>query len=316
MSILQSNKHPFQLTKTWFQNHTVHNHERCQQCKTNIMKTITLLIGLTLLCFQVNAQKIFDVHIHGDKEPENQLHELSSNGVYKAAISTSWNLQTNYKTTDSLSLIYGIMLACPEGRVPYSSQFCFPDQKEFPDIQWVEQLIKENKIQFLGEVLSQYYGISPSDEKLFPYYALAEKYNIPVGIHTGLAGPNHGSPNFKVNLGTPILLENLLQKFPKLKVWIMHAGAPFIEDAIAIMKYYPNVYADISAINNPDIFPKPDFNFIMRRFIDAGLEDRLMFGSDNGNIKSAIDNFEELDFLNEVQKRKIYYENAEMFFAQ
>lgn len=55
-------------------------------------------------------------------------------------------------------------------------------------------------------------GYPPSDEKLFPYYALAEKYNIPVGIHTGLAGPNHGSPNFKVSMGNPLLIENLLQR--------------------------------------------------------------------------------------------------------
>ncbi|MDN3724196.1 amidohydrolase family protein [Aequorivita sp. SDUM287046] len=280
------------------------------------MKKIAPIIGLLLFVFGANAQKIFDVHIHGNKNPTSQLAQLASNGVYKAAVSTSWDLQTSYQNTESLLFLHGLMLACPEGKVPYSLQFCFSDQREFPDIDWVEQLIKENKIQFLGEVLNQYYGISPSDEKLFPYYALAEKYNIPVGIHTGLAGPEHGSPNFKISLGTPLLLENLLQRFPKLKVWIMHAGAPFIEDSIAIMKYYPNVYADISAINNPYIFPKADFEAIMNRFIDAGLEDRLMFGSDNGDIKSAIASIEDLVILNDTQKRKIYYENAELFFAR
>ncbi len=96
----------------------------------------------------------------------------------------------------------------------------------------------------------------------------------------------------------------------------MHAGAPFLEDTIAIMKYYPNVYADISVISNPYIFPKAEFNSIMGKLINAGLEDRLMFGSDNGDIKSAINNIEELVFLNAFQKRKIYYENAETFFTQ
>ena len=208
------------------------------------------------------------------------------------------------------------MLACPEGKVPYSLQYCFPNKEDFPNLEWVEQLIKENKIQFLGEILSQYYGISPSDEKLLPYYALEEKYNIPVGIHTGLAGPNHGSKNFKVSLGTPLLFETLLQKFPKLKVWIMHAGAPFLEDTIAIMKYYPNVYADISAINNPYIFSKSEFSDIIKKLIDAGLEDRLMFGSDNGEIQIIIDNIEALDFLTTIQKQKIYYQNAELFFSK
>src|SRR5690606_24365186 len=113
-----------------------------------------------------------------------------------------------------LTVLTGLMVPCPEGKVPYSLQFCFENGQEFPDINWVEQMINEGNIQFIGEVLSQYYGISPSDGKLFPYYALAEKYGLPVGIHTGLAGPDHGSPNFRVSLGKPILLEKLLQKFP------------------------------------------------------------------------------------------------------
>jgi hypothetical protein len=279
---------------------------------------IKVIIHSVIVFFilNVNAQKIFDVHIHGDKEPKEQLNILSSNGVYKAAISTSWDLQTQYENYPETTLIYGLMLACPEGKVPYSLQYCFPNKEDFPNLEWVEQLIKENKIQFLGEILSQYYGISPSDEKLLPYYALAEKYNIPVGIHTGLAGPNHGSKNFKVSLGTPLLFETLLQKFPKLKVWIMHAGAPFLEDTIAIMKYYPNVYADISAINNPYIFSKSEFSDIIKKLIDAGLEDRLMFGSDNGEIQIIIDNIEALDFLTTIQKQKIYYQNAELFFSK
>lgn len=96
----------------------------------------------------------------------------------------------------------------------------------------------------------------------------------------------------------------------------MHAGAPYLEETIAIMKYYPNVYTDISAINNPYIFPKSDFHFIMKRLIDAGFENRLMFGSDNGDIKIAIDNVKELDFLTEEQKEKIFYKNAEEFFKK
>jgi len=274
-----------------------------------------LLIGLFNAHISI-AQKIFDTHIHGEKDVAYQLKKLKTAGVYKAAVSTSWQLQSTYQNTKDLTILQGLMLACPEGKVPYSGQYCFHDEKDFPDLAWVEQQIKGNKIDFIGEVLSQYYGISASDEALYPYYALAEKYGLPVGIHTGLAGPNHGSPNFKVGLGNPILFEDLLQKFPKLKVWIMHAGAPFIDDTIAIMSYYWNVYADISAISNPDIFPPNDFKYIMKRLIDAGLENRLMFGSDNGDIDKIIANVKDLDFLTEEQKDKIFHQNAEKFFTK
>ena len=281
------------------------------------MRKIRLLGLVSFVCVTLSAysQKVFDTHLHGSPDPEIQKTGLVSAKVYKAALSTSWELQSTYKSGPDLTILQGLMLPCPDGKVPYSGQFCFPDKRELPDLNWVEKQIKEKKIHFIGEVLSQYYGISPSDDKLFPYYQLAERYGIPVGIHTGLAGPNHGSRNFKVSLGSPILLEDLLIKFPKLKVWIMHSGAPFLDDTMAIMAYYRNVYADISAISNPDIFPPADFYSITKRLIDAGLEDRLMFGSDNGDINKIINNVESLYFLTTEQKEKIFFGNAEAFFA-
>jgi hypothetical protein len=279
------------------------------------MKKTILILFLTIE-FGANAQRIFDVHLHGDKEPEKQLTHLLSKGVYKVAVSTSWVLQQKYNGNEDVSVVQGLMLPCPQGKVPYSLQDCYADQNEFPDLGWVENLIKENKIQFIGEVLTQYYGISPSDPKMKAYYKLAEKYGIPVGIHFGLAGPGHGSPNFKVSLGNPMSLEETLREFPNLKIWIMHSGAPFIEDTIAIMKYYDNVYMDISALNNPYIFPEAEFHFVMKRFIDSGLGDRMMFGSDNGPIDQIIANINNIPFLDQNQKEGIFYKNAETFFKR
>ncbi|HUH33014.1 MAG TPA: amidohydrolase family protein [Daejeonella sp.] len=277
-------------------------------------------IIVSLLMFgnstNVNAQRVFDVHIHGDSDVSRQISQLKAAGVYKTAVSTSWRLQKSYQSKPGLAILQGLMLACPNGKVPYSNEFCFEDQKDLPDLKWVEEQIQEKKIDFMGEVLSQYDGISSSDKRLFPFYALAEKYGLPVGIHTGLAGPDHGSPNFKVALGSPMLMEEMLQKFPRLKVWIMHSGAPYIEDTLAIMNYYRNVYADISAISNPDIFPSVEFHSIMKRLIDAGLENRLMFGSDNGDISEIIANLNDLDFLSGEQKEKIFYRNAEKLFGK
>jgi len=266
-------------------------------------------------CVPKNRErKIFDVHLHGDKNIVGQLEALEHAGIQNAAISTSWSLQNSYRGKTRIKLLYGLMVPCPNGKVPYSQQPCFEDGKEWPDINWVEQQIKENKIDFLGEVLSQYYGISSSDTLLFPYYALAEKYDLPVGIHTGSAGPHHGAPNFKEEMGTPFLLKPVLLRFPKLKVWIMHAGGSFLKETIAVMKEFPQVYTDISVINNPGIVPPEQFRIFMKTLINAGLEDRMMFGSDNAEIKTVIAAVDQLDFLTTKQKEKIFYRNAEIFF--
>ena len=279
---------------------------------------IFLFAFFCLSCYAkpVNKQRIFDVHIHGAADVPAQLKALENAGVYKAAISTSWDLQQRYKNESKPDLLFGLMFPCPNGKVPYSLQPCYGDGKDWPTPGWVEEQIKNGAIDFMGEILSQYYGISSSDTLLFPYYALAEKYNIPVGIHTGGAGPGHGSPNLKMELGSPMLMERMLERFPQLRVWIMHGGDQYYQETVTLMQQHKQVYADISVISNPDIMPAAQFTKIMKTFIDAGLEDRLMFGTDNGNVEKVVEAIHALDFLSKEQKDKIFYRNAERFFEK
>ena len=285
----------------------------CPLCKITI--AVFFLSGL-LSCSQQKQTRIFDVHLHGEPAPEKQLGNLEANGVYAIAVSTSWPQQLDYQTSKKLTVLRGLFVPCPNGIVPYSRQSCFEDGKEWPDIVWVEEQIKEKRVDFIGEVLTQYYGISSSDTAMFPYYAVAEKYDLPVGIHTGSAGPNHGCPNFKEEMGNPLLLKNTLTRFPHLQVWIMHGGAPFVKEFIEIMKTYPDLYADISVLNNPQIVPAKQFDSVMKMFINEGLEDRLMFGSDDADIKMTTAAVEQLSFLTPAQKEKIFYRNAETFFRK
>lgn len=278
------------------------------------LRLATFLITFSFSLQGFAQQRIFDVHLHGAKEPQAQLKGLVSAGVYKIAVSSSWDLQQQYKTGDNLQVLQGLMVPCPEGKVPYSLQPCFEDGREWPSIDWVEEQIKAGNIHFIGEVLSQYHGISSSDSMLLPYYRLAKKYNLPVGIHTGSAGPDHGSPNFKQDMGNPSLMETLLKEVPGLRLWIMHAGAPYHREAIDIMKKYPQVYTDVSAINNPNILGPEQFAGILKLFIDNGLEDRIMFGSDNGDIETTIKAISQISYLSKNQKEKIFYKNAERFF--
>lgn len=96
----------------------------------------------------------------------------------------------------------------------------------------------------------------------------------------------------------------------------MHGGAPFVREFIEMMKTHPQLYADISVLNNPRIVPPKQFDSLMRMYINEGFENRLMFGSDNAEIKMTIAAVEQLAFLTGAQKEKIFYKNAEMFFRK
>jgi hypothetical protein len=283
------------------------------------MKYIILLSTFLFACSN-HERKIFDVHLHGDLDAITQFQNLEANGVYGAAVSSSWEAQQQlndqFESSNKVKILNGLFVPCPLGKVPYSRQMktCYENGNEWPDVLWVEQQIKENKVDFIGEVLTQYFGISSSDTTMYPFYALAEKYNLPVGIHTGSAGPDHGCPNFKEEMGNPVLLQTTLNRFPNLKVWYMHGGVPFVKEFIEMMKTYPNLYADISVLNNPKIVPPKDFASLLKLYIDSGLEDRLMFGTDNADIKTTVNSIEELDFLSSTQKEKIFFRNAQTFF--
>ncbi|SDL75887.1 Amidohydrolase [Daejeonella rubra] len=275
-----------------------------------------MLLFLTS-CEDKNKYKgdIFDTHLHAAQDINKQFAGLEKHKIVRGAVSSSWDNQEAYRTSTKTGFLIGLMFPCPNGIVPYSGQKCFSDGREFPDIAWIRQQIIDKKIDFFGELLNEYYGISPSDSIMFPYYELAQEFKLPVGIHTGLAGPNNLCPNYNPLMGDPALMKDILIRFPGLKVWIMHAGAPYLKGTLEILRDYPQVYADISVLANPDIFKKPDFNAYMKSLIDSGFEDRLMFGSDNGDLDKIINSVNELDFLTVEQKEKIFFKNAETFFG-
>jgi len=195
----------------------------------------------------------------------------------------------------------------------------FTDESEsLPDLSRLRELFRTDDLGVLGELGLQYSGRSPDDPALAPYFALAEELDVPVGIHTGLSSPGtpyRCCPRFRAALGRPALIEEVLVRHPRLRVNLMHGGWPWLEETKAILYMYPQVYADVAVIDW--ILPRPEFHAYLRALVDAGLGDRLMFGSDQmiwpEAIAMAIEGIESATFLTPEQKRGIFYDNAARF---
>ena len=187
-----------------------------------------------------------------------------------------------------------------------------------PSIQALRDLHKAGKLAVLGEIGAQYEGIAPNDPRLDPYFALAEELDIPVGIHVGPGPPGAtalGITTFRMSAGDPLLLEEVLVKHPNLRLYVMHAGWPNIDHMIALMYAFPQVYVDTAVIDYTQ--PKAEFHRYLRRLVEAGYGDRVMFGSDQmvwpKAIGPAIDAINSADFLTLAQKRAILHDNAARF---
>jgi len=176
----------------------------------------------------------------------------------------------------------------------------------------------DSTIQVLGELMFQYRGLAPSDSVPEAYYALAERLDLPVGVHVGLGPPGAAylaTPRYRASLSNPLLLEETLIRHPKLRLYVMHAGWPMLDEMIALLYAHPQVYVDLGVISW--ILPRKEFHRYLRRLVEAGFGQRVMFGSDQmlwpQGLRIAIEAVETADFLTPAQKRDIFFNNAVRF---
>ncbi|WP_058185751.1 amidohydrolase family protein [Terracidiphilus gabretensis] len=170
----------------------------------------------------------------------------------------------------------------------------------------------------MGEIGLQYEGISPSDPSVDKYFALAEELDIPIAIHMGTGGSgraNVTTPKFRGSMGNPLLLEELLARHPKLRVQVMHAGYPMIDNMLTLLGANSHVYVDVAGLIWS--YPPKEVNRYIERLVDAGFEDRVMFGTDQMQwprlMAYSISFIQNADYLTPPQKRDILYNNAARF---
>lgn len=207
-------------------------------------------------------------------------------------------------------------------------------QEAFPDIILIadsgEEISKlrekhqSGKLQAIAEMAPFYAGILADDPTQMPYFELAEELGIPVGFHVFPGGPNYGFHLMPEILGgmrtynaNPLQLEKVLVAYPNLKLYIMHGGWPYVEDIKALMYAHPNVYVDIAVTNW--ILPQEEFNSYLKALMNAGFENRIMYGTDQmvwpDIISVGIETVNKADFLTLDQKEDIFFDNAAEFLG-
>lgn len=205
--------------------------------------------------------------------------------------------------------------AAPDRLIP-GLGFMLTNQTQSPEE--LREMHTRGELAVLGEVAIQYQGIHPNDERMHPYWELAEELDIPVGIHIGNGPPGViylGASGYRAALHSALTMEEVLVRHPNLRVYLMHAGYPMIDDLLTVLYAHPQVYVDVGVI----IFTQPRAAFYryIERIVEAGFGNRILFGSDQmvwpGVIERSINIILDAPFLNDNQKRDILYNNAARF---
>jgi len=296
-------------------------------------KHFIIILALVQLSFYSQSQtRIIDMHIHsysssdfGERESASdhygkkgssnaESHRLETIAAFKkwnivkAAVSGNpESVETWFVKDSSHRVIRGILIFSPNDYGLDSVKF--------------EQMIKDKKIEIFGEIGAYYNGTTLSDSIWQPYLRICEKYDIPVAVHTGGGDPGgtySWSPKARLRLGDPYLVEDVLVRYPKLRIYLMHAGGEdWPEHMIRLMAYYPQLYTDLAVM----LWVEPNTQRYITEFLRnakyAGYLDRVMFGSDQMiwpyAIEKSIVFLNSLSFLTAKDKENIFYNNAARF---
>jgi hypothetical protein len=204
----------------------------------NALKILALFLFLIVSVYpQPDRLPVIDMHLHCFNS-ESFFTGPDLNGV-----AASKNADENFSLAYGLMKKYNIVKGFISGNYNSVEDWISKDtdkrfirgfeveSAEGLDTITFENLIREGKIEIFGEIGAVYKGLTLSDPGFEPYLRICEKYDIPVALHTGGGPPGisyiEGYSACRIALGDPFLIEDVLVKFPKLRIYLMHSGEVF-----------------------------------------------------------------------------------------
>lgn len=117
-----------------------------------------------------------------------------------------------------------------------------------------------------------YAGFDPRDASCDPVYHYCQENGLPVMFHSGTTY-NRNAP---LGYSRPWLFDEVAMRYPELRMVLAHAGHPFSEECLVVIRKHPHVYADISAL-----YYRPwQFYNTLIAAQEYRVTHKLLFGSD------------------------------------
>jgi len=109
-------------------------------------------------------------------------------------------------------------------------------------------------------------------------YRLCVELDIPLLIHCGLSWAPPGLARY----AQPLLLEEVAQALPTLRIVIAHFAWPWVDEAVMLALKYPHVYLDTALLYSgtpANTYQDILINKVGLSVIERSLRDKIVFGS-------------------------------------
>src|SRR5262245_44694210 len=208
---------------------------------------------------------VIDMHVHSTNTSPQAIAALNLRYMFLSSLAEDL---PRWAETYTGGYLPALVFPCDSGHAPITGRPCFNTMTDFPDVSWLRKELESGHVKAFGELSPQYVGISPQDARFEPFWQLAEEFDIPVGIHMGPGPPGaaydsnpvpYKSPSYRMGFGDPMLLEEVLLRHKRLRLFVMHAGWPQLDSMSALMYAHPNVYVDTGALSFESVVPRAGY---------------------------------------------------------
>ena len=246
---------------------------------------------------------IFDAHVHLpcyddrlttlDQKRERLLSDLAANGVDGAMVIADSESVSNIGTpAECVALFEGDKNIFVMGGISPLIDY----QMRLAQL---DDLLNRKKIVAI-KLYPGHEAFYMDDPRLGDVYALCEKHDVPLAVHTGWDNPHYTQPRF---------FPEIAQQHPSLQLVICHLCWPDVDLCYERTAPHPNIHWDISSLaHETDALQKTAYSLSA---MAKHHPERILFGSDYGmcSIKAHLDLVHSLP-IPEAQKRMILAGNA------
>ena len=208
---------------------------------------------------------------------DSWIEQLRENGIDKAVVlpedrTRVWNTKVKNEAVAELVNDY------PDLFIGFASTDPINQWGQFKG-ECLDEIDKAiNELGLKGVKLYPSYGCYyPNDKKLYPLYAKIVELDVPLVFHQGASGGHQARAPEKY---TPvILLDEVLEDFPGLRVSVAHLAYPRCEELFCMINHQQSpteLYSDISALCHRPFWLT--WQLVIAK--EYGVMDKIMFGTD------------------------------------
>ena len=236
---------------------------------------------------------------------ESHIYQLDAAGIDKAVI-----MPIDCTTAHGCKLVTNEQISWLMEKCSRFIGFASVDPRSPNALDELEKVIKEYGLQGLKlDPSLQQFDISNKDYS-YPLYQLCSELDIPIFFHCGMSW----SPIGQAALAHPLMLEKVIQDFPKLKVIIAQFAWPWVNEAFMLGIKYKNVYFDTSILFSgtpSDSVRQVLDQQIGLKNVERSLSGQIVFGSNTPRVdpKRLVWAIQDLNLKPSLQS-KVFHDNA------